>query len=374
MSPTGAASADAFGLGARSPQASEASAQRPEGERRSPAAKASELHKAEARLQPDRPQAGAARGVHPASSGAPDRPQTDRAASRPAPPPATHEGPRFDSDRLVLVAHADPDVCKRVADSLEAAGLQVLVAHDGVEAILSIHRALPRAVVLDAALPKMFGFQVCELVKRNESLGATRVVLVGAIHKEDRYRRPPSDLYGADVYLEPHDLADSLLETLSRLGIPGPASDPAPSPPRQPGAIEAPVPSPRRQSGSIEESASADALGVGAPSEPQASEVDRRAGAQQPDRPQADAPPADPLAGERAKAERLARIVVSDIVLYNREKFEAAVRSGDVVAAMRDELQEGRSLFRERIDAQVRDERDHLAEELQRVARTRGGQ
>jgi len=65
---------------------------------------------------------------------------------------------------------------------------------------------------------------------------------------------------------------------------------------------------------------------------------------------------------------------VSDIVLYNPEKFDAAARSGgDVAAAMRDELEEGRSLFRERIDAQVRAERDHLAEELNRAAKARSG-
>jgi hypothetical protein len=81
---------------------------------------------------------------------------------------------------------------------------------------------------------------------------------------------------------------------------------------------------------------------------------------------------ADPLAAARAQAERLARIIVSDIVLYNEGKFSTAVRSGGVLEAMRDELQEGRALFRERIDVQVRDERDFLADELVRVARGRG--
>jgi hypothetical protein len=87
------------------------------------------------------------------------------------------------------------------------------------------------------------------------------------------------------------------------------------------------------------------------------------------------APPrvaADPLDAERAKAERLARIIVSDIVLYNPEKFAAALRTASPVDAMRDELEEGRALFRDRIDARVRGERDHLADELDRVARTRG--
>jgi hypothetical protein len=84
------------------------------------------------------------------------------------------------------------------------------------------------------------------------------------------------------------------------------------------------------------------------------------------------APADDGLGEQRAKAERLARIIVSDIVLYNEEKFAAAVRAGNVLERLGSDLEEGRALFRERIDARVRAERDHLADELLRVARARG--
>jgi predicted Zn finger-like uncharacterized protein len=313
--------------------------------------------------------AAAAEAAPPPASAASPRERGERPRSE---SPATPEGPRFDRARGVLVASANADGCKQVAEALEAWGLQVLVAHDGVEAILSIQRALPRVVVLDAALPKMFGFQVCELVKRNESLRSIHVVLVGAIHKEDRYRRPPQELYGADVYVEPHDLPGALEGILERLGLPlsgGAAGRPArdragdvrpvasplapPSAPRPTGPRPLPTPpaAPRRAPAPVEE-----------PGEP----------VQRPAEAPASAPgAADPLVAERAKAERLARIIVSDIVLYNPEKFEAAARGGQVVDEMRDELEEGRTLFRDRIDARVRDECDFLAEELERVARTR---
>jgi hypothetical protein len=80
----------------------------------------------------------------------------------------------------------------------------------------------------------------------------------------------------------------------------------------------------------------------------------------------------DGLEQERAKAERLARIVVSDIVLYNEERFTAAARAGNVFTAMAGDLAEGRALFEERIDARVRAERDHLKEEVLRSAKLRG--
>jgi hypothetical protein len=79
----------------------------------------------------------------------------------------------------------------------------------------------------------------------------------------------------------------------------------------------------------------------------------------------------DGLAEERAKAERLARIIVSDIILYNEEKFADALRRDCVVETMSPDLEEGRALFRERIDERVREEQDYLVEELLRVARLR---
>jgi predicted Zn finger-like uncharacterized protein len=243
---------------------------------------------------------------------------------------------RLEPERLVLVAHADPDLCKRLADTLEAWGLHALAAYDGVEAILAVQRHGPRAVVLDAALPKMYGFQVCELIKRNESLRSIPVVLVAAIHDKNRYRRPPGELYGADVYLEPQDLPDALREPLARFGLP------------LRGAPAARAAAPARASAPPRQAA------------PAAAERPRQRPA--------------PAAGdeELAKAERLARIIVSDVILYNEQKFAAAVAAGNVMESLEPDLQEGRALFQARIDPALARQRDFLREELLRVARQRG--
>jgi hypothetical protein len=229
--------------------------------------------------------------------------------------------------------------------------------------MLEIQRKQPRAAVLWASLPRMFGFQICEIVKRNESLRGIGVVLVGEIHDSQRYRRPAGDLYGADCYIEEPDVPDGLPALLEGLGVPlaPPAAPsrpvPAPPPPAAPRAPAAPpvpivAPTP-----------------VAAPA-PQAPGVVSRPAL--PESRSDAAPRGDGLDEQRAQASRLARIIVSDIVLYNEAKFNEAVRRGNVLAALEGELAEGRSLFRERIDERVRSERDHLAEELLRVARSRG--
>jgi predicted Zn finger-like uncharacterized protein len=258
-----------------------------------------------------------------------------RPAARPAPgapPPAAAVG----SGEMVLIGMPDADAGKDLEEALRSWGFAATTVCDGVEAILEIQRKLPRAVVLSAALPRMFGFQICELMKRNDSLKEIQVVLVGSIHHPDRYRRPPGELYGADAYVEEPDLPDALLPALQRLGLAVRAAraarpEPAPTPARP--RAQAPAARPR--------------------AEPLPPPVD------------------DGLGEQRAKAERLARIIVSDIVLYNEEKFAAAVRAGNVLESLMPDLDEGRALFRDRIDERVRAEKDHLAEELLRVARTR---
>jgi len=264
--------------------------------------------------------------------------ETRPAPAAPPPPPA----PRRDPERLVVVAHSDAALCKSVVDALESWGLEALAASDGVEAILAVQRALPRAVVLDAGLAKMYGFQVCELIKRNESLRSIRVVLVGAVYDATRYRRPPRELYGADLYLEPGDVPDGLHAVLAGFGLPLRRAE------RAPQALERPVP-----------------LEPAAPPPAAVPEPAEREPARAPSRPGAGE-------GEVAKAERLARIIVSDVILYNEAKFEAAVAAGNVVAAMEADLQEGRSLFQARIAPAVAGQRDFLREELLRVAGQRG--
>lgn len=255
-------------------------------------------------------------------------------ASAPARPAATGD--------LVLIAIPEPDVAKRLADALGLRGLRTIVTHDGVEAVLELQRQLPKAAIVAAHLPKMFGFQVCELVKRNESLRGTWIVLAGAIHNQERYRRAPTDTYGADAYLEMPDLPDGAIALLQQGGV----------------TIRDGASAPRRAAAPEQAAVAPHAPAAPAPRASEAAGSRGRA--------------ADGLEEQRAKAERLARIIVSDIVLYNEQKFATAIRNGNVVEALDGDLAEGRHLFQERIDARVRGERDYLADELLRVAKLRG--
>ncbi|MCP5071207.1 MAG: hypothetical protein GY946_31990 [bacterium] len=267
---------------------------------------------------------------------------------------ANQDPPEEKPRAQIVIAMPDAEVAKRTADDLSARGLHSMVVFDGVDAMLEIQRQEPVAVLLAAELPKMFGFQVCEIVKRNASLRGIHVVLAGTVHHPERYRRSPSEFYGADSYVEVPDLPGALAPVLVEAGILSPENPPReePSP-----VLERSEPSPPAEALERPE------ISGPAPTQPKQEEPAA-----------ASASPSPQLQEEQAQAERLARIIVSDIVLYNEEKFASAVQAGDVAEAMAADLAEGRGLFEQRIDEKVRGKGDHLLEELLRVARARGMQ
>jgi CheY-like chemotaxis protein len=297
----------------------------------------------------------------------PMAPRVDAAAPTATPGPASTGAPGPDAP-LVLVGTPDEDVGKKLREALESWGLRAAIVADGVDTMLEIQRQLPAAVVLAPTLPRMYGFQVCEIIKRNESLQRIGVILLGAIHHPDRYRRPPGELYGADAYVEEPDLPEALFSELRQLGVMarpaearpgGDVTAPRPESPGAPAGVPAPLaPGPAQPDpGRAPEPTLADE--PRAPSEMAAS---------------ASSEPSDELSDARAQAERLARIIVSDIVLYNEDKFAAAIEAGTVAESLGPDLEEGRGLFRDRVDARVQHEKDFLTEELLRVARTRAMQ
>ncbi len=53
------------------------------------------------------------------------------------------------------------------------------------------------------------------------------------------------------------------------------------------------------------------------------------------------------------RVERLARAIVSDVMIYNAEKVQAGIARDDLFERMREELDEARAFFASRVDAAV---------------------
>jgi hypothetical protein len=56
---------------------------------------------------------------------------------------------------------------------------------------------------------------------------------------------------------------------------------------------------------------------------------------------------------EKTKAMRLARAIASDISLYNKDKIARALQEDNLFESLREEIEEGRSLYKSRVSVEV---------------------
>ena len=76
---------------------------------------------------------------------------------------------------------------------------------------------------------------------------------------------------------------------------------------------------------------------------------------------------ADLRADETGQAERLARLLVSELKLYNRDTVEEGRKHGDLYARLAADIERSRQLYEERVDEQIRHDHDFFRNELLRI-------
>ncbi|MGZ3426904.1 MAG: response regulator [Polyangia bacterium] len=248
------------------------------------------------------------------------------------------------SDTTIIVAHESDTIREAIRRLCADAGYEVHAVAEG-EAALRALDARPAALVLDVALPKVHAYEVVEEVKRRAP--NTRIVLVASIYNRTGYKRRPTSLYGADDYVEQHHIPDALLVKLERLIGPAPR------------AVELPPPHVLP---------------------PEGVEIRDAAAAREAALPSSNGEKSAPAAKTQGlpnmieRAERLARLIVADIALYNGDALDAADHHGhelELEARLRMDLEEGRLLFDLRVPAEVRRTRDFIAEALAEIRHQR---
>jgi CheY-like chemotaxis protein len=74
---------------------------------------------------------------------------------------------------------------------------------------------------------------------------------------------------------------------------------------------------------------------------------------------------------EREAAKRLARIIVSDIILYNEKKVEAGVVNGTFYELLKEEIDEGRRYYNSRVALEVQKHADYFGDVFEGFLRKR---
>jgi len=238
-----------------------------------------------------------------------------------------------DEAPMILVAHESDTIREAIRHLLSDAGYRVRTVGNGREAVRALEGAT--AIVLDVAVPEVHAYEVVEQAKHRTP--PPSVVLVASIYNRMGYKRRPTSLYGADDYVEQHHIPDSLLVKLERLIGPAPRYVPVPAAHQD------------TEEGRRIRDAGVERLGER---------------------------PSGPEPREQAveRAERLARLIVTDIALYNGDALDAAEQHGnsdELEARLRVDLEEGRLLFDLRVPEEIRRTRDFIAEALAEIRHQR---
>ncbi len=114
---------------------------------------------------------------------------------------------------VVVVIEDEAEVGDLVQLVLEQAGARVVRAADGEAGLAAIQAERPAAVVCDALLPRLHGFEVCRRVKADPELAGTRVVMLSAVYRAGRFAREATEA-GADEYLSKPFEPERLLRAL----------------------------------------------------------------------------------------------------------------------------------------------------------------
>ena len=80
--------------------------------------------------------------------------------------------------KKILVVDDSPTVRKLIAGKLEKSGHDVFCSNDGVEAMERLQDLVPDLILLDITMPRMDGYQVCKLIRTNETTKNIPVVMI----------------------------------------------------------------------------------------------------------------------------------------------------------------------------------------------------
>jgi DNA-binding response OmpR family regulator/DNA-binding CsgD family transcriptional regulator len=78
----------------------------------------------------------------------------------------------------VLVVDDSPETLSMLTDALEGAGMTVLVAIEGAQALAMIEKVTPDVILMDAVMPGMDGFETTRALKRNKAIAHVPVLFM----------------------------------------------------------------------------------------------------------------------------------------------------------------------------------------------------
>lgn len=202
--------------------------------------------------------------------------------------------------RTAVIADEPRPFRSFLGEHLRRLGFEVTFFDSGEAIVDFTRRSRAALVIVNVYLRGKLGVEVTEEIKADPALENTRVILIGALFRANRFRANPANLYGADEYIE-EQIPEREFRQIIRKLFPelGPTAE---------------VP------------------------------VEER---------------------EYDEARRLARLILSDIVIYHAARVDRGIRDNNFFAVLKEEIDEGRQYFESRVPLRVRHDTDIFGETLE---------
>jgi response regulator RpfG family c-di-GMP phosphodiesterase len=235
------------------------------------------------------------------------KPAADAAHPRPValpehPPDQTAPVPK--RRRVAAIADEPRPFRSFLAEHLRRLGFDVSTFENGESAFDFIRRTRADLAIVNVYLKGRLGVEVTEDIRGDAALEQTRVILIGALFRANRFRANPTNLYGADEYIEEQIPEREFRQIIRRLF-------------------------------------------------PEVGHTDEF--------------PLEPK--EYDDARRLARLILSDIVIYHLEKVEEGIREDNFFEVLKNEIAEGRAYYDSRVPLRVRQDTEIFSETMQQFVR-----
>ena len=107
----------------------------------------------------------------------------------------------------------DSNTIRRSADVfLKHAQCEVILAQDGFEALAKVAQHRPDVIFCDVMMPRLDGYQTCELLKKSSAFGDIPVVMLSS--KDSLFDRARGNIVGSSEYLTKPFSRESLLQAV----------------------------------------------------------------------------------------------------------------------------------------------------------------
>ncbi len=112
----------------------------------------------------------------------------------------------------ILVVDDSPTVRKLISGKLEKCGHEVICAVDGLDALEKINDLMPDLILLDITMPRMDGYQVCKMIRSNETTKDVPVVMISG--KDGFFDKVRGRMAGTTGYITKPFGPETLMKTV----------------------------------------------------------------------------------------------------------------------------------------------------------------